>query len=364
MTLGKMNKKEVFKVLLDKFETEEVRLYCEDMIEQIPDYIFDMPSSTTGKHHNKTQCLPHGQIYHIIMFGTIANYRLGLKYNKEKKFPNPRIRDAIRCAAIFHDALKCGDGASQYTVHEHPLLAAEWVRTANVEHNIDAELKETIANMCGAHSGEWTTARRGSKTVLPEPQNETEIFVHECDYLASRSDIDMPIPEYLTEIFSESDANAVNNFDVDNYTVIIKALEGKSGSIPDKRNYKIRFRNTAFMDNVTAYFNNTKLNYKTYEDDLDFVIEVEDVPTIGQLTINAKGKDVMIEGYRVLEDDIVGIISDLQIETMLKEKVDAIIFGNLPINKKRVEIRKLKKKGLEKKYIKIFLKLLEYISEV
>ena len=49
---------------------------------------------------------------------------------------------------------------------------------------------------------------------------------------------------------------------------------------------------------------------------------------------------------------------------MLKEKVDAIIFGNLPINKKRVEIRKLKKKGLEKKYIKIFLKLLEYISEV
>ena len=118
------------------------------------------------------------------------------------------------------------------------------------------------------------------------------------------------------------------------------------------------------MDNVTAYFNNTKLNYKTYEDDLDFVIEVEDVPTIGQLTINAKGKDVMIEGYRVLEDDIVGIISDLQIETMLKEKVDAIIFGNLPINKKRVEIRKLKKKGLEKKYIKIFLKLLEYISEV
>ena len=78
MTPEKMNKKEVFKVLLDKFETEEVRLYCEDMIEQIPDYIFDMPSSTTGKHHNKTQCLPHGQIYHIIMFGTIANYRLGL----------------------------------------------------------------------------------------------------------------------------------------------------------------------------------------------------------------------------------------------------------------------------------------------
>ena len=51
-----MNKKAVFKELLDKFETEEIRLYCEDMIENIPDYIFIMPSSTSGKFHNVTQC--------------------------------------------------------------------------------------------------------------------------------------------------------------------------------------------------------------------------------------------------------------------------------------------------------------------
>lgn len=50
----------VFQKLLNEFETEEIKLYCEDMIEQIPNYIFDMPSSTTGKHHNKTQCMLHG----------------------------------------------------------------------------------------------------------------------------------------------------------------------------------------------------------------------------------------------------------------------------------------------------------------
>ena len=54
-----MDKKAVFKELLDKFETEEVRLYCEDMIENIPDYIFTMPSSTSGKFHTVTQCLLH-----------------------------------------------------------------------------------------------------------------------------------------------------------------------------------------------------------------------------------------------------------------------------------------------------------------
>ena len=66
----------VFQPLLEKFETEGMRLYCQDMIKQIPDYIFDMPSSTSGKYHNATQCLPHGQIYHIIMFAEILNYLL------------------------------------------------------------------------------------------------------------------------------------------------------------------------------------------------------------------------------------------------------------------------------------------------
>ena len=40
------------------------------------------------------------------------------------------------------------------------------------------------------------------------------------------------------------------------------------------------------------------------------------------------------------------------------------MFGELPINKKRIEIRKLKKKNLSKEYVNLFLKLLEYISEV
>ena len=48
--------KDVFRCLLDAYETNEMRAYCEDMIEKIPSYIFDMPSSTTGRYHNATQC--------------------------------------------------------------------------------------------------------------------------------------------------------------------------------------------------------------------------------------------------------------------------------------------------------------------
>jgi hypothetical protein len=132
-----------------------------------------MPSSTSGKFHNATQCQAHGQIYHILMFAEILNYLLSLKHNKEK-FKSPQQRDAMRCAPIFHDALKCGlSSNSIFTVHEHPMLAGTWVRDTKVEHDIEDRVKEAIARMCERHSGEWTTSKK-SKIVLPEPENEME----------------------------------------------------------------------------------------------------------------------------------------------------------------------------------------------
>ena len=212
----------VFKPQLESFETEEMRLYCEDMIKLMPDYLFDMPSSTTGKWHNATQCKPHGQIYHILMFAEIVNYRLALKGNKEK-FKAPEQRDAIRCAAYFHDAWKLGDGASSYTVFDHPLIAAEWVRNTAVEHDVDQKIKDAIADMCAAHSGEFCTSKRSTIT-LPEPKNAMEFFVHECDILSSRNNIDMPPPEYLKEIFD--DANVDIEFD-ENYILPFGKFKGE-----------------------------------------------------------------------------------------------------------------------------------------
>ena len=212
-----MNREEkiaVFKPYLDKFETDDVRLYCADMIEHIPDYIFEMPSSTSYKYHNATQCKPHGQIYHAIMFAEIMNYRLALKGNMEK-FKSPTQRDAMRCVPFFHDAIKCGLDGSIYTVHEHPMLAGKWVRETKVEHDIDDKIKEAIARMCERHSGEWTSSKK-SKVVLPEPENAMELFVHECDILSSRNHIDMQPPEYLNDIFT--DTNITLEFD-ENYTM-------------------------------------------------------------------------------------------------------------------------------------------------
>ena len=154
------------------------------------------------------------------------------------------------------------------------------------------------------------------------------------------------------------------NYMPSNYTVIIRAIEGKSGIVPEKRNYKLIFRNAKKATDVIVYENKEKIDCKSYPLGPDFIVEVENVSSISQITINCKGKDIEFDPTRLINDDIAGIIDDLQIETLLKEKIDKIIFSDLPIKKKRIAIRKLGKEGLEKKFIKLFLNLLQYISIV
>lgn len=209
------NKYNVFSLMYPKFETDMMRDYFTDMIQEIPDYIFTMPSSTSGKYHNKTQCQTYGQIYHVYMFWEILNYRLNLKGNKEK-YENPILRDCMRCVPVFHDAIKCGLNGSNFTVHEHPILAHDWVLNTTVEHDINDKLKKLIADMCAAHSGEWASSKR-SKVILPEPKNDMELFIHECDILSSRNNIDMIISDELKELCESNFHVQIEIPDIDTY---------------------------------------------------------------------------------------------------------------------------------------------------
>ena len=71
----------------------------------------------------------------------------------------------------------------------------------------------------------------------------------------------------------------------------------------------------------------------------------KDVPTTKQLTINCKGKDIEIDAIRLVNEDLDSIISDLPIKTNLKAMIGDIVFSDLTIEKKRIEIRKLQRVG-------------------
>lgn len=159
--------------------------------------------------------------------------------------------------------------------------------------------------------------------------------------------------------------NIEYNYLPNNYTVIIRPVGGSKGVIHEKRNYKINFRNTKKSDNVVTYINNNKIENNCYISGNDFIVEIKDVSTLEQLTINCRGKDIEIDALRIINDDIKGILNDLPINTEIKEKIDSIFFNkDTTIKQKRLQIRRIKSKDLEKKYVELFLKLLDYISQV
>jgi hypothetical protein len=162
-------------------------------------------------------------------------------------------------------------------------------------------------------------------------------------------------------VITNIDYNYLNN----NYTLIINVIDGKSDLLFHERNYKIRFRNTKIATNVKVYANDEEIPFTSYLMDNDFVIDVKNVKTYNQLTINCQGTDIEIDALMLINDDIDSILSDLKVPTNLKDTIASILFSNeLSISKKRVEIRKLKRRGLDSRSIKIFLRLIEYMSEV
>ena len=123
------------------------------------------------------------------------------------------------------------------------------------------------------------------------------------------------------------------------------------------------FRNTKKADNVDVYENEKKITCDTSVTDSDFIVNIKDVSTSSQLVINCHGRDIEIDALMLIRDDIDSILSDLKIQTVLKDEIAKVIFDDkLNLSKKRIAIKKLKKKGLDPRSIKIFLRLIEYME--
>lgn len=198
-------------------------------------------------------------------------------------------------------------------------------------------------------------------SVKPPEKMEIQVFP------GVSNNYDLYEDDGVTNLYKEGYYIVTNidyNYRKNNYTLILRPTQGKIGIIPDKRDYKIKFRNTKRPEYVKVNVGRFEVEFTTRSDENDFIIEVPNVPTNQQLTINCGGEAIEIDAVRLINEDIDEIISGLLIETTLKEKIASIIFSDMTIRKKRIAIRKLKHSGLNKLFIKMFIKLLEYISEI
>ena len=154
------------------------------------------------------------------------------------------------------------------------------------------------------------------------------------------------------------------NYRKSNYTLIIRPIEGTTNVILPSRDYKIVFRNTKKSDNVVVYENEKVLdNIQTETTETSFIVYIKNISTTSQLVVNCYGEDIEIDSVKLIKDDIDSILMDLKIYTNIKDEIASIVFNEeLSLGKKRIAIKKLKKKGLDPRSVKIFLRLLEYME--
>ena len=81
---------------------------------------------------------------------------------------------------------------------------------------------------------------------------------------------------------------------------------------------------------------------------------MENISSTKQISINCKGTNIEISAERIINDDIDSILSDLQINTDLKEKIAEILFSEEVINnveEKKYYEETYKDQKIKKKWI-------------
>ena len=137
----------------------------------------------------------------------------------------------------------------------------------------------------------------------------------------------------------------------------------KSGHMNLKnRNYMLRFRNMKSPEKVIVKYEGQELTNSYEIEKKDLIIKLEDINVYSQVEVDIIGQNLEIEVENVINEEIAGILEDLEINTILKYKIDNLIFSDMPVKKKRIGLRKLRKDKLEPKYINMFIGLLDFIE--
>lgn len=173
-----MNKIDNFIKELGFIRNKDIRELTKDLIEQLPDYFFKVAASSTGKYHPDYALGDGGLVRHTKAAVRIADELFRL----EMFTPLLEQRDLIISALLLHDGLKHGKTLGVYTVADHPVQAAEFIK----EYCKNKEIGEKIAELVLTHMGQWNTSYKTGAVLMPKPTTKAQSFVHLCDYLASR----------------------------------------------------------------------------------------------------------------------------------------------------------------------------------
>lgn len=187
-----MDKSRQFEIELGYIKDEMIRDDCRMLIEELPDYFFLVPASSTGKYHPSYSLGEGGLLRHTkaavrIGYELLCDPSIGDKYTQTEK-------DIMLMGLLLHDGVKHGITKEKYVRFDHPILMANFVLDHKDELLMSDSEIELLCSVIRTHMGPWTTDYNGEE-VLEAPKTKYQNFVHMCDYLASRKCLLVPFDD-------------------------------------------------------------------------------------------------------------------------------------------------------------------------
>ena len=175
--------------VLNTFENDDIKDFAIVLLDNLPEYIWSVPASSTGKYHPQYSLGLGGLMRHQVAVVRFLNFFLELEQYGGGM--TSRERDLMRVAALIHDGMKSGTqddyNKSKYTKFNHPILMADVIRSTD---GLEASERDFIAHCIESHMGQWSSDKK-TGIELPKPKDEYQKLVHLADYLASRKTLTM-----------------------------------------------------------------------------------------------------------------------------------------------------------------------------
>lgn len=206
--------------VLNTIVNKDIREFATALVDNLPQYIWEVGASSTGKYHPEYSLGNGGLMRHQVAVVRFLNFFFELEqYNKEF---TDREMDLMRVAGLVHDGRKSGEQddyvKSKYTRFDHPIRMANIVREMN---GLNNDEKEFIAHCIESHMGQWNVDKK-TKVELQKPADDYQKFVHLADYLASRKDLTMAFETY--EALKPQEPQVI---DLDTYTLSFGKYRGQ-----------------------------------------------------------------------------------------------------------------------------------------
>ena len=188
MTPERLN---IVQPVLNTFENDDIKDFAIVLLDNLPEYIWHVGASSTGKYHPTYSLGEGGLMRHQVAVVRFLNFFLELEqYNK---IITSRQRDLLRVAGFIHDGRKSGTQEdferSKYTKFDHPVQMANVIRSYDGKYLSHEEI-ELIAHSVESHMGAWNLDKKTGE-CLPKPEDIYQELVHLADYLASRKTLTM-----------------------------------------------------------------------------------------------------------------------------------------------------------------------------